>query len=192
MGITCENCNNTLGRFESQTIRGLAIATLWKVIAGNINCVFGDKSDWALLSNTKLETLTYYEALLKHALLNNKIFPENMLGYDLTRIGISGENESLHMSILTDFEGVCVLQDKVLLENKLDNDVVIGDIDVLVYRTHYENSDRMLFILPCISPTLKVPWINTEVIISHSSFGEYAARCLEFERGVSLRLYKIY
>jgi len=50
-GITCEEFNNNLGKYEGKKWSGLAYATAWKILAGNINKAF-DKHPAHQLKNT--------------------------------------------------------------------------------------------------------------------------------------------
>ena len=46
--ITCEECNNILGEYESKSGPFLAYATIWKILAGNANNVFEEGSEYIL------------------------------------------------------------------------------------------------------------------------------------------------
>ena len=69
-GITCKQCNNNLGaEYESLSSYHLAYATVWKVVAGNINKAFSRMPEYQL-NNSNLEALISTEAQL-HAILND-------------------------------------------------------------------------------------------------------------------------
>ncbi len=80
-GITCESCNNELGRYEEATLYNLAYATIWKILAGNVNGVFTDKN--YLLSNTPNRDIESYEQqFLKIIQTQDAIIPNNTFRFD--------------------------------------------------------------------------------------------------------------
>lgn len=73
--ITCESCNNELGRYEDSSYYNLAQATIWKILAGNINNAF-ERYPGYVLNNSSLETVESYERLFFNFIKNNQICPD--------------------------------------------------------------------------------------------------------------------
>jgi hypothetical protein len=147
-GITCPQCNNYLGRKEEKYNSSLAISTLWKVLAGNINGLFKNHT-WALTKNTEEATLQRYLEILKDAFITDKVFPENMLGYDLEYFATEKEGKC-KLNFLVATEGVFVIQDVLQIINLETGFHTEKIIDILVYHTHTNNNFRMLFFVPLI------------------------------------------
>ena len=80
-GITCESCNNKLGEYEELRWSNLAYATLWKVLAGNINGVFGRYPEYNLI-NTSKKTIENYESQILDIIKTKKIMPNNTFSFD--------------------------------------------------------------------------------------------------------------
>lgn len=189
-GITCANCNEYLGRYEEKYNSSLAISTLWKVIAGNINKVFG-KNHWGLLQNTSKDTLNYYLDILKKVFNERQVFPENMLGYNLTYYGTSNSEGIVSMNLLTFSEGVIVFPTELKIKNENNGYEEFRLIDVLIYHTHNSNGFRMLFFLPMIPNQFGSNFSNTKINISHVGFGNIAKDLFENDN-TKIELYKIY
>lgn len=186
-GITCSNCNSDLGSIEEKTWSGLAIATLWKVLAGNINDVF-ERAPWAKIHNTDLITIKNTADILRTALIESKVFPENMFGYNLTDFGIIGVG-GLSMNTLTHAEVVNVFQDVIVVKNSKSGEQFDFRADFLLYHSHRMNGHRLLFFLPLI-PQVATPWGNTSIEIIHKGFGRLAKEYLETNEGTSCKVYK--
>lgn len=86
-GITCDKdspergCNNAIGKYEEFSWSNLAQATVWKVLAGNINQVFTE--DWLIISNAPPDTILHYEDMLCSAIKSNSKFPDLTYTFDL-------------------------------------------------------------------------------------------------------------
>ena len=143
-GITCANCNEYLGRYEEKHNFSLAISTLWKVIAGNINKVFGE-NHWSLIQNTSKETLNFYLDILKKAFIERQVFPENMLGYNLIYSGTTNSEGKVSMNLLRVSEGVIVFPIELKIKNENNGYEEFRLIDLLIYNTYNSNGFRMLF-----------------------------------------------
>lgn len=72
--ITCETCNNELGKYEDKSEFNLAHATIWKILAGNINNAFERYPEY-ILKITSLKTINIYEEQFLNSIKNNLIFP---------------------------------------------------------------------------------------------------------------------
>ena len=190
-GITCQKCNRFLGGIEENTWSGLAVATLWKVLAGNLNRVF-DRASWAQVHSTDDGTLEHYLAILRDALLKEEVFPDNMLGYELSFTATTGADGMASMSILTDAEGIRVFRDFTHVENKDNGEKFSIETDFLLYHSHRSHGHRMLFFMPLIQQPLKTPWEHATVKVSHSGFGVYVKQYLERSLGVECKLYKLF
>lgn len=79
--ITCENCNNELGKYEEKKWSNLAYATIWKVLAGNINDAFKRQPDY-LLKNTSKSTIKFFEQQFLDIIKKEKIIPGNTFKFD--------------------------------------------------------------------------------------------------------------
>jgi hypothetical protein len=79
--ITCEPCNNELGKYEELKWSNLSYATVWKVLAGNVNCAF-DRSPEYLLNNTDKLTIESFEEQMFDIIKTKKIIPENTFKFD--------------------------------------------------------------------------------------------------------------
>ena len=79
--ITCENCNNELGKYEEKEWYNLAYATIWKVLAGNINAAFKRQPDY-LLKNTSISTIQFFEQQFLDIIKTEKIIPGNTFKFD--------------------------------------------------------------------------------------------------------------
>lgn len=92
-GITCEECNNFLGdTYESHSPFHLAYATIWKVLAGNVNNAFNRLPDFQL-NNTSSEAIEKAEAqLLSHLNKPELCLPEITFEFDLD--ALEGFSES--------------------------------------------------------------------------------------------------
>lgn len=62
-GITCEPCNKELGKYEEGRWSSLAYATVWKILAGNLNSSFSDPSH--KLSNSDVPYISSWEEILQ-------------------------------------------------------------------------------------------------------------------------------
>lgn len=189
-GITCANCNEYLGRKEGKYNSSLAIATLWKVIAGNINGLFED-NPWCLSANTNEDTLNQYQEILKKSFINDSVFPENMLGYDLTYSATTNSHGKASLNILTVAEGIIVVNEIMKIENTDTGYSESRMIDILVYHTHNSNSFRMLFFLPLIPNKNSEKFANCKIKITHKGFGIIANELFENET-TKITLNKIY
>jgi hypothetical protein len=191
-GITCANCNEYLGRYEEKYNSNLAISTLWKVIAGNINNVFGN-NHWGLTQNTSKESLYYYLEILKNAFNERQVFPENMLGYKLTYFGTTNNKGEVSMSILKFSEGIIIFPTTIKIKNENTGYIVNKLIDILIYHTHDYNEFNMLFFLPLIPIELELGlnFSDVKINISHKGFGEIADELFENEN-TKIELNKIY
>ncbi|MCP5142442.1 MAG: hypothetical protein H6980_08845 [Gammaproteobacteria bacterium] len=186
-GITCNNCNRELGKHEARTWSELAIATMWKVVAGNINQVFIN-IPWARTTVTDIDTLTHYSDILRDALINEKVFPENMLTYDLEYHSITRSDGRAVLRILHAAEEINVFTDRIKITNTETNDEITRDVDIVMYHSHNANGSRLLFFLPLIPPHLSTPWGYTKIRVSHRGFGAYAQDYLEDPPKVTCRL----
>jgi len=189
-GITCSNCNSYLGSIEEKTYSGLAIATLWKVLAGNINNAF-ERAPWAQIHYTDLITIKNTLDILRNALLEAKVFPENMFGYNLTYSGVSCVDGKFSMSVLTDAESVTVFQDLIVVINSKSGEQFDFRADFLLYHSHQSNGHRLLFCLPLI-PQVATRWANTSIEIKHKGFGKLAKEYLETNAGTTCEVYKFF
>ena len=189
-GITCANCNEYLGRKEEKYNSSLAIATLWKVIAGNINRLF-DENPWCLTINTSENTLNEYQEILKKSFNNNSVFPENMLGYDLTYSGTTNSQGKVSLKILTVAEGIIVVNEIITIENLDTGYSERKMIDILIYHTHNSNNFRMLFFLPLIPNKHGEKFANCKINIKHKGFGVIANELFKNET-TKITLNKIY
>lgn len=148
-GITCQTCNETLGRIEQSSLSGQAIAASWKILAGNSNQVF-ERANWARTKLTDDQTLNYYMSLLKKALLTSNALPEAMFSYDLTYIKKIRLDANNKVDILSFGEGVIIFQDYALVneaEKERSNKVIV---DCIIYHSHTRNGPRIFFILPLV------------------------------------------
>lgn len=185
-GITCNSCNNFLGQKEELYNSSLAISTLWKVIAGNINNVFASHP-WCLTNNTSKGTMIKYAACLKDMFLNNKLAPENMLGYSLNYSGTTNSLGQTDISILQIAEGVVVVPETLEIKGEQSGEIEKQAIDILVYHTHTTNAFRMLFFLPLIPVDIKWPHGQEQLSMSHKGFGKIASDLFDNE-GVKITL----
>ena len=81
-GITCESCNNKLGnQYESLSPINQAYATIWKILAGNVNNVFSKAPDFQI-SKTPRDELHFFEDRFLEVLRENKILLENTFHFD--------------------------------------------------------------------------------------------------------------
>lgn len=189
-GITCNECNHVMGQIEEKTWSGLAISTMWKVIAGNINGAF-DRAAWAQTQNSNPDTLNHYSEMLKDSLMNQKVFPNNMIGYDLNYSRTAGSDGKISLGILTDAEGIRVFTNPIRVSNVENGESYTYEIDFILYHSHQSNGHRLLFFIPLVPQPLKTPWCNSKIKISHTNFGVFAKEILEKE-GVSCRLYNYF
>jgi hypothetical protein len=174
-GITCSKCNEYLGRKEEKYNSSLAISTLWKVLAGNINGLFKNHP-WTLTKNTDEATLRVYLEILKDAFVNDKVFPQNMLGYDLAYTATTDKEGGAELNILIASEGVFVIQDVLKIKNTKTGFSCEKLIDILTYHTHTSNDFRMLFFLPLIPKNFGSGFENTtKILLKHSGFGKYTS-----------------
>jgi hypothetical protein len=74
--ITCENCNNLMGRYEEKRWSNLAYATAWKILAGNYNSAFEQYPDF-IIKNTPKEIIEKYESELLMLINGDGFLPEN-------------------------------------------------------------------------------------------------------------------
>lgn len=72
--ITCETCNNELGKYEDKSEFNLAHATIWKILAGNINNAFERYSQYTL-NNSSIRTIAICEEQLFNTIQNSLILP---------------------------------------------------------------------------------------------------------------------
>ena len=189
-GITCAKCNEYLGRKEDEYNSSLAISTLWKVLAGNINGLFKNHP-WTLTKNTNEDTLDNYLKILRDEFINDKVFPENMLGYDLLYFGKTNKDGIAKLNTLIASEGVFVIQDTLKIENLDTGYDTEKQIDILTYNTHTVNNFRMLFFLPLIPLKFGNGFENAEIKFSHSGFGKHASNYFE-NKSTKITLKKIY
>lgn len=173
-GITCAKCNEYLGRKEGKYNSSLAISTVWKVLAGNINGVF-ENHPWTLTQNTDKGTLNCYLQILKDAFIFDKIFPENMLGYDLSYTTTTDKKGEAKLNLLIATEGVFVIQDALQIRNLKTGFCSEKLIDIVTYHTHTNNNFRMLFFLPLIPSKFGSDFKDSKINFSHSGFGKYAS-----------------
>jgi hypothetical protein len=73
--ITCESCNNELGKYEDKSAFNLAHATIWKILAGNINNAFERYPEY-ILKISSLKTININEEQLLNIIKENLILPE--------------------------------------------------------------------------------------------------------------------
>lgn len=189
-GITCNSCNNFLGQKEELYNSSLAISTLWKVIAGNINNVFASHP-WCLTNNTSKDTLIKHAANLKAMFLNNQIAPENMLSYRLSYSGTTNSLGQVKFSMLRISEGVIVVPETLVCKGERSGNIEKQIIDILVYHTHTANAFRMLFFLPLLPADSFWPHGKEKVTMSHGGFGKIASNLFDKE-GVKITLEQLY
>jgi hypothetical protein len=172
-GITCAKCNEYLGRKEEKYHSSLAISTLWKVLAGNVNGLFKNHP-WALTKNTEKDTLHMYLEILRDAFIGDKIFPENMLGYDLSYTATTNKEGKAELNVIIASEGAFVIKDILKIKNLDIGDSEQRKIDMLTYHTHTNNNFRMLFFLPLIPKNFGFSE-GTKIRVSHHGFQLHAS-----------------
>lgn len=80
-GITCEPCNRELGKYEEKRWSSLAYATVWKILAGNLNLSFSDLSH--KLSNSDMLCISSFEELLRLVIKGgNRVLPSLTFSFD--------------------------------------------------------------------------------------------------------------
>ena len=190
-GITCKECNEFLGQLENKYWSFLAMATMWKIIAGNLNDVF-DRAEWAKTKVTDRHTLEVCSDGLSDALKKSKVFlPNNMLGYGLV-YSVTGDSDGkCSVEVLIGAESVYIIQDTINVENVSTGEKMAVEMDMLCYHSPNSNGHKMLYYLPLIGK-ISTPWINQKITISHRGFEHYARPYLE-ESGARLEeLYNLF
>lgn len=90
--ITCEPCNNRLGEYEEKSTWNLAYATIWKIIAGNINKAFNRLPEY-YFGITSDKTIKFYENLLLNVVKKELILPKNTFDFDFNPMNSSLSNK---------------------------------------------------------------------------------------------------
>lgn len=90
--ITCEACNNKLGKYEEEHRHNLAYATIWKLLAGNINESF-DRQNEFYLKNPTSPTIELFENMMLDVIKGKSILPLHTFKYDLDPTSSEFENK---------------------------------------------------------------------------------------------------
>ena len=91
--ITCKECNQILGEYESTKWSFLAYATIWKILAGNANDAFTKKSEYILKHSDK-RCIEYFENVLLAAIKSkNLVLPEYTFTFDIEPKTLNSENK---------------------------------------------------------------------------------------------------
>jgi hypothetical protein len=104
-GITCEECNNKLGTYERLRWSNLAHATIWKILAGNINNVFANFPEYQL-KNTTEDTNKFYEAQFLQAVTEDVFFSENTFTFSFDPSTLQLTNKSGRATVPISFRSV--------------------------------------------------------------------------------------
>lgn len=78
--ITCENCNNLLGEYERERWSNLTYATVWKILASNVNSVFRRHPDF-IIENTPPEIIEKYEFEFLKLIKGDGFLPKNTFSF---------------------------------------------------------------------------------------------------------------
>jgi hypothetical protein len=81
-GITCKDCNKLLKDYEERDSATLSYVTVWKLLAGNMNNKFSGHQNF-LLVNSSCETIKFFGDMLKSAIQNGNVFPNNTFRYSI-------------------------------------------------------------------------------------------------------------
>ena len=92
--ITCEECNNFLGKYESKWWSSLAYATIWKILAGNTNNAFEKGSEYVLKHSSE-HCIKHFEDTLRTVTESeNRKLPENTFTFNIDPKTLDPENKS--------------------------------------------------------------------------------------------------
>ena len=90
-GITCSDCNNELGKYERDRWSNLAYATIWKVLAGNINSAFSSKEHQ--LTKTTKEDIELYEKQVLESIQKKLSLVANTFHFDFDSNSLIKKNQ---------------------------------------------------------------------------------------------------
>ena len=164
-GITCENCNEFLGRYEEKSVSSLALSTVWKVLAGNLNRAFG-RANWAETKHSSRIDLEEHAEFLRKVFINQGELRENMLSYDIEYTANGGD--TIEVSLCS--EGIIITEETLEYTDLESGSRDSRLIDLIVYIHFDTQSKRMAFFLPLIPVDIgrKVKEGNAKV--SHRGF----------------------
>lgn len=90
--ITCESCNNSLGEYERIRWCYLAYATVWKLLAGNLNSAFDRQRDF-ILENSSFHTIDMFEKFMADLIRSKNILPLYTFKFSLDPMKSELENK---------------------------------------------------------------------------------------------------
>jgi hypothetical protein len=185
-GISCANCNEFMGRKEEIDRPSLAISTVWKVVIGNLNNVF-NRADWAQTKHAKDEDLAEHANFLRDSFVNDGVFPEEMLGFNIGYTVNAGEKAD----ILLYSEGIIINEENISIEDLTTGGKTETKIDLIIYKSFDNNSERILFFHPLIPIELGKRVKSGEIKISHRGFGTICSELFDSEQ-VKYKLHPLF
>jgi hypothetical protein len=185
-GISCANCNEFMGRKEEYDRPSLAISTVWKVVIGNLNNVF-NRADWAQTKHAKDEDLAEHANFLRDAFVGNGVFPNEMLGFDIEYTVKPVEK----LNVLLYTEGIIIKEESISFEDLTTRDKTEASIDLIIYKSFDNNSQRILLFYPLIPVELGKKVKSGLTKISHRGFGTICSELFDSEQ-VKYKLYPLF
>ena len=91
--ITCNTCNHILGEYESKRWSSLAYATIWKILAGNVNNIFNEGSEYILKHSDEYCMKNFENQLLTIIKSKNLVLPEHTFTFSIDPKTLDFENK---------------------------------------------------------------------------------------------------